>query len=225
MSSIQLYKNIMWWKNNWLTNWAQRRIVNGVTSGWWLVTSGDLRSSTLGLLLFYVFINNLDIELEGVDCQGWRGLAKWSRLESWATTNHVKLKNDKCQILHSGRSNPGYAYRPGDEMLEEQPRWKGFGGFSWQRVEGESSVCSSRQEGQLYLRCIKRSTANQAREGIVLLCSELVRPHLEHWEKKLFLSEWSGTGTCPGRWWSRCPWQCSRGVWMRSYEIWFSGLW
>ena len=33
---------------------------------------------------------------------------------------------------------------------------------------------------------------------------------------------WNG---CPGRWWSRCPWQCSKGVWMRSYEIWFSGLW
>ena len=27
---------------------------------------------------------------------------------------------------------------------------------------------------------------------------------------------------CPGRWWSRHPWQCSRGIWMRSYEIWFS---
>ena len=33
---------------------------------------------------------------------------------------------------------------------------------------------------------------------------------------------WNG---CPGRWWSRHPWQCSRGVWMRSYEIWLSGLW
>ena len=33
---------------------------------------------------------------------------------------------------------------------------------------------------------------------------------------------WNG---CPGRWWSHCPWRRSRGVWMRSYEIWFSGLW
>ena len=42
----------------------------------------------------------------------------------------------------------------------------------------------------------------------------------------LSLQEWSGTGmACPGRWWSRCPWQCSKGIWMRSYEIWFSGLW
>ena len=34
--------------------------------------------------------------------------------------------------------------------------------------------------------------------------------------------QWNG---CPGRWWSRRPWQCSRGVWMRSYEMWFGGLW
>ena len=27
---------------------------------------------------------------------------------------------------------------------------------------------------------------------------------------------WNG---CQGRWWSRHPWQCSRGVWLRSYEI------
>ena len=33
---------------------------------------------------------------------------------------------------------------------------------------------------------------------------------------------WNG---CPGRWWSRRPWQCSRGAWMRSCEIWFSSLW
>ena len=30
---------------------------------------------------------------------------------------------------------------------------------------------------------------------------------------------WNG---CPGRWWSHHPWQCSRGIWMRSCEIWFS---
>ena len=37
---------------------------------------------------------------------------------------------------------------------------------------------------------------------------------------------WSGTGMdCPGRWWSRSNWRCSRGVLMRCYELWFGSIW
>jgi len=44
--------------------------------------------------------------------------------------------------------------------------------------------------------------------------------------KNFFSQEWSGTGkACPGRWWNCHPWQRSRGIWMRSYKIWFSSLW
>ena len=34
LSSIQLDKYIVQWMNNWLTGWAQRITVNGLTSGW-----------------------------------------------------------------------------------------------------------------------------------------------------------------------------------------------
>ena len=42
--------------------------------------------------------------------------------------------------------------------------------------------------------------------------------------RKSFFSQgvvrhWNG---CSGGWWSRHPWQCSRGIWMRSYKIGFS---
>ena len=44
--------------------------------------------------------------------------------------------------------------------------------------------------------------------------------------KNFFSQEWSGTGmACPGEWWSCHPWQCSRGIWMMSYDIWFISLW
>lgn len=40
MPSIQLDKIIMQWVNSWLMGWAQRVIVNGITSGCRLVTDG-----------------------------------------------------------------------------------------------------------------------------------------------------------------------------------------
>ncbi|GAB0198040.1 cAMP-dependent protein kinase inhibitor alpha [Grus japonensis] len=91
----------------------------------------------------------------------------------------MKFNKAKCKVLHAGQGNPKHNYRLDTEWVESSPEEK-----TLVLVDKKLNVSQQRtlaaQKTNHILGCIKSSVTSRSREGILPLCSALVRRHLEY---------------------------------------------
>lgn len=99
------------------------------------------------------------------------------RLEKWIHENLSMFSKAKCKVnLQWG--NPRYVHRVG-ELLEDSPAEKDLGVLVGEKLGMSQQCVLTACKANSVLGCINREVA-MGREGIVSLCSALMRPHREY---------------------------------------------
>ena len=184
------------WIEQWLTDRRQRVVVDGEVSNWKSVLSGVPQGSVLGLILFLIYINDLDDSITGnilkfaddtklfrkVNTDGDKQHLQndLDRLVKWSEKWQMLFNFGKCKCLHTGHGNLDVNYKMGDTVLGTTVKEKDLGITISDDVKVSEQCGIAASKGNKILGLIRRNITYKGKKLIIPLYKAIVRPHLEY---------------------------------------------
>ena len=183
------------WIEKWLTNRKQRVCISGEKSDWKDVKSGVPQGSILGLTLFLVYINDIDVTVVSSlskfadDTKAIRKVPSSEyaftlqedlhNLYKWSQDWQLLFNKDKCKCIHFGYNNMQYDYFIGGELIQTSTMEKDLGIQVHKSLKVAEHVNFVVKKANGLLGCIRRTYTDKSLTNIIQLYQTLVRPLLE----------------------------------------------
>ena len=187
---------ILEWIKTWLTGRQQRVVLNGCKSHWKSVISGVPQGSVLGPLLFIIYVNTIDDDIDSRvlkfadDIKVFRVISDvqdqdafqsdLDKLVQWSEKWQMEFNFTKCKTLHTGHIKSSREYEMKGHKLEEISKETDLGVVITNKLSASDQVLEARRKALRMLGAINKNVSYKSEEVVTKLYNAYVRPHLEY---------------------------------------------